>query len=163
MRREPDVPTSSGQQSVTFETTLTAMGNNTGIVVSDESMTALNGGTRPEVHVDLSGYQYQTTVGVRGGTYLISVSAAVRKATGLAGGDPIRVTLTLADAPRIVVVPTDLEEAFTAHPAARAFFEKLSNSVQRYHVDTINGARTAETRQRRVDRAVSLFLAGKPR
>ena len=31
-----------------------------------------------------------------GGKHMISVSAAVRKTTGLKGGDPVRVTLTVA-------------------------------------------------------------------
>lgn len=47
--------------------------------------------------------------------------------------------------------------------SAAAFFQTLSNSLQRYHVDNVNGAKTADTRQRRIDKAVSLFLDGKPR
>jgi uncharacterized protein YdeI (YjbR/CyaY-like superfamily) len=40
---------------------------------------------------------------------------------------------------------------------------KLSNSLQRYHVGNVNGAKSADTRQRRIDKAVALFLAGKQR
>ena len=98
-----------------------------------------------------------------GGRYLVSVSAAVRQATGLTGGDPVRVTLTLADAPREVEVPADLAAALAADEQAGAFFATLSNSLQRYHVDTVNGARTTETRQRRIDKAVALFRAGRKR
>ena len=43
----------------------------------------------------------------------------------------------------------------------KAFFAKLSSSLQRYHVDNINAAKTAETRQRRIDKAISLFRQGK--
>ena len=60
-------------------------------------------------------------------------------------------------------IPPDLARAFKADPSARAFFESLSNSVQRYHVDNVNAAKTPETRQRRVDKAIALFLEGKPR
>ncbi len=35
--------------------------------------------------------------------------------------------------------------------------------LQRYHVDNITEAKTAETRQRRIEKAVSLFRAGKQR
>jgi uncharacterized protein YdeI (YjbR/CyaY-like superfamily) len=44
-----------------------------------------------------------------------------------------------------------------------AFFAKLSNSLQRYHVDTIAAAKSADTRQRRIDKAIDLFRAGRPR
>ena len=40
---------------------------------------------------------------------------------------------------------------------------KLSNSMQRYHVDTINAAKSVETRERRIGKAVSLFREGKQR
>ena len=46
--------------------------------------------------VNVNGYEYRNTVGMMGGRHMISISAAVRKATGLKGGDPIRLTLTVA-------------------------------------------------------------------
>jgi GrpB-like predicted nucleotidyltransferase (UPF0157 family) len=150
-------------KSVTFETTVAATGNNTGIVVPEEVIEQLAAGKRPPVLVNVNGYEYRNTVGVMGGRPMISISAAVRKDTGLKGGDPIRVTLTVADAPREVDVPADFADALAAHEGTRAFFEKLSNSMQRYHVDNINAAKSADTRQRRIDKAVALFLDGKQR
>ncbi|MGY1601643.1 YdeI/OmpD-associated family protein [Geodermatophilus sp. SYSU D00815] len=151
------------QKSASFETTVTATGNNTGIVVPPEVIERLGAGKRPPVLVDVNGYEYRNTVAVMGGRSMISISAAVREATGLAAGDPIRVTLTVADTPREVDVPADLAAALAADEQAGAFFAKLSNSLQRYHVDNVNAAKTAETRQRRIDKAVALFLAGKKR
>jgi hypothetical protein len=148
------------QRSVTFETTLAASGNNTGIEVPPELVERLGAGRRPPVTVDLGGYAYRSTVAVLGGRYLVGVSAAVRQATGLGAGDPVRVTLTLAETPREVDVPADLAAALAADEQAGAFFAALSNSLQRYHVDTVNSARTAETRQRRIDKALALFRAG---
>ena len=150
-------------RSATFDTTVAAMGNNTGIVVPVEVIEQLGAGTRPPVLVDVNGHEYRSTVAVMGGRHLISVSAAVRQATGLAGGDPIRVTLTVADTPREVDVPADLAAALAADERAGAFFATLSNSLQRYHVDNVTGAKTAETRQRRVEKAVELFRAGRKR
>jgi hypothetical protein len=151
------------QRSVTFETTLAASGNNTGIEVPPELVEQLGAGRRPPVAVDLDGYVYRSTVAVMGGRHLVSVSAAVRQATGLAAGDPVRVTLTLADTPREVDVPDDLAAALAADEQAGMFFATLSNSLQRYHVDTVNGAKTAATRQRRIEKAVALFRAGQKR
>jgi hypothetical protein len=150
-------------KSVTFETTVAASGNNTGIVVPDEVIEQLAAGKRPPVLVNVNGYEYRNTVGVMGGRHMISISAAVRNATGLQGGDPIRVTLTVADTAREVDVPADFAAALAADERARAFFERLSNSMQRYHVDNINAAKSADTRQRRIDKAIALFLDGKQR
>jgi hypothetical protein len=150
-------------KGVTFETTVAASGNNTGIVVPDEVIDQLAAGKRPPVLVDVNGYEYRNTVAVMGGTYMIGISAAVRGATGLAAGDAIRVTLSVADTPREVNAPADFVAALAADERASAFFAKLSNSMQRYHVDNINAAKSADTRQRRIDKAVALFLAGKQR
>lgn len=147
---------------VTFDTTVTATGNNTGIVVPDEVIERLGAGRRPAVVVNVNGYEYRNTVGVMGGRHMISVSAAVRKNTGLKAGDPIHVVLTLADRPR-VTVPDDFAAALAADPATEVFFAKLSNGLRRYHVDLIEDAKTGETRQRRIDKAVSLFREGKQR
>lgn len=155
--------TSTEPRSASFETTLTANGNNTGIVVPPDVIDQLGAGKRPPVVVDVNGHEYRSTVAVMGGQFMVSVSAAVRTATGLAGGDPIRVTLTLADTPREVAMSDDFAAALDAHEAARQFFDTLPNSLQRFHVDNVNAAKTPETRQRRIDKAIGLFLEGKRR
>jgi hypothetical protein len=149
--------------SATFETTVTATGNNTGIVVPEEVIERLGAGKRPPVLVSLNGYEYRTTAGVMGGKHMVPVSAAIRKATGLQGGDPVRVTLTVAGTPREVEVPEDFAAALAADEQAGAFFAGLPNSLQRYHVDNVAAAKSADTRQRRVEKAIALFRAGKQR
>ncbi len=149
--------------NVEFDTTVATTGNNTGIVVPDALIEQLDAGRRPSVVVNVNDYEYRNTVGVMGGKHMISISAAVRKETGLKGGDPIHVKLTVADTPRNVELPNDFGNALAAEPATAAFFAKLPNSLQRYHIDNINGAKTPETRQRRIEKAVSLFRQGKQR
>ena len=150
-------------KSVAFDTTVAAMGTNTGIVVPPEVIEELAAGRRPPVLVDLNGYEYRSTVAVMGGSHLFVVSAAVRRATGLKGGDPVHVVLTVADTPREVDMPTDLAAALAADPVAGAFFDRLSNSLQRYHADNVNAAKGAETRRRRIEKAIALFREGKQR
>ena len=157
-RGEPQMPA-----TVTFDTTVAATGRNTGIVVPDDAIEQLGAGRRPAVVVNVNGYEYRNTVGVMRGQHMISISAAVRRATGLRGGDPIHVTLTVAEGPREVVVPDDLAAALAAEPAAEAFFRQLSNSLQRYHVDNVEAAKAPETRQRRIDKALALFREGRGR
>jgi uncharacterized protein YdeI (YjbR/CyaY-like superfamily) len=97
-----------------------------------------------------------------GGQFLISLSAAHRKASGLAAGDDVTVSLEVAAAPREVSVPEDFGAAMAA-AGVRPFFDGRSNSLQRMHIDLVNGAKTAETRERRIEKAVGLFADGKQR
>ena len=150
-------------RTVSFETTLSAFGNNTGIIVPTDAISQLDAGARPAVDVEVNGYRYRSTVAVMAGKSLISVSAAIRKTTGLVAGDAIHVTLTVNESPREVEIPGDLAEAFAANPGTEKFFASLSNSLQRYHLDTIGGAKTDETRQKRVTKAINLFLEEKKR
>jgi antitoxin component of MazEF toxin-antitoxin module len=148
---------------IEFDAKVKATGNNTGIVVPTEVIERLGAGQRPAVVVVVNGYEYRNTVGVMGGIHMISISAAVRKETGLKGGDAIHVVLSVADQPREVKLPVDFEKALSAEPGLALFFAKLSNSLQRYHVDNINAAKSLDARQRRIDKAVSLFREGKQR
>ncbi|MEZ5225159.1 MAG: YdeI/OmpD-associated family protein [Acidimicrobiales bacterium] len=135
----------------------------TGIVVPPEVIEQLGAGKKPPLRVSLNGHEYRTTVGVMNGTSMIPVSAAVRTAAGLSAGDEVVVVATVDATPRSVEIPDDLAAAFVTHPEAKAFFDGLSNSLQRYHIDNINGAKAADTRQRRIDKSIGLFLAGKSR
>jgi hypothetical protein len=163
MIREEKQMTEPKPKSATFETTVAASGNKAGIVVPTEAIDQLAAGMRPPVIVNVNSYEYRNTVAVMGGKYMIGISAAIRQATGLRGGDPIRVTLTVADTPREVDIPVDFAAALAADELVETFFAKLSNSLQRYHIDNVNAARSAETRQRRIEKAVSLFRDGKKR
>jgi hypothetical protein len=161
--RKAEQAMAADPNKATFETTVAVTGNNTGIVVPAEAIEQLAAGKRPPVLVNVNGYEYRNTVGMMGGRHMISISAAVRKAAGLKGGDPIRVTLTVAGTPQEVTLPADFAAVLAADEQASAFFGKLSNSMQRYHVDNITAAKSTDTRQRRIDKAIALFRAGKQR
>jgi uncharacterized protein YdeI (YjbR/CyaY-like superfamily) len=81
----------------------------------------------------------------------------------VAGGDDVEVDLELDTAPREVVVPDDLAAALDAEPAARATFDGLSYSNKSWHVLQVTGARTEETRQRRIAKSVETLRQGRPR
>lgn len=137
-----------------FETTLLQTGNNTGIEVPPEILDELGGGKRPAVNVTVNDYSYRSTVASMGGRYLISFSSDKRAATGLKGGDPIMVELTLDTAPRTVEVPADLAAAL-ADAGVREAFDALSPSNQKAHVTNVEGAKAEETRARRVAAVVA--------
>lgn len=139
------------------------MGNNTGVEVPASVLEQLDAGKRPPVKAVLNGYEFRTTVGVMRGRSLVPVSKQIRTEAGLTAGDALTVTLTVDLSPREVDVPADLAAALVAEPGAKAFFDRLSNSLQRYHVGQVTSAKTDATRQRRIAKAVQLFLDGKQR
>ena len=94
---------------------------------------------------------------------MVGVSEGVRAATGVRGGVAIDVELTLDTAPRTVDVPADLAAALDAEPAARKTFDGLSYSMQRFWVEPVIGAKTDETRQRRIEKAVATLREGRSR
>ena len=148
----------------TFRTTILGTGQTTaGIEIPEEAVAALGAGKRPPVVVTINGYTYRNTVAVMGGTYMIGISNERRAESGLKAGDDVEVTLVLDTAPRTVELPPDFAAALDADPAARATFDKLSNSNKGYHVSLIEGAKSDETRQRRIEKAVSVLSEGKPR
>jgi len=143
-----------------FQTTLAQTGNNTGIEVPPELVEQLGAGKRPPVLVSVNGFRYASTIASMGGRFLIPFSADKRAATGLAGGDPIDVELELDAAPRVVEPTADLAEALAANPDAAAAWERLAPSHRKAHVTAIEGAKTAETRARRVAAAVAKLASG---
>ncbi len=132
----------------------------TGIEVPPEVVAGLGSSKKPAVVVTINGYSYRSTVATMGGRYLVPVSGEVRDKAGVAAGDEVEVNLTLDTAPREVVVPEDFRMALDQDPAARTFFDGLSYSNKRRIVMPIDDAKTAETRQRRIDKAVSRLHDG---
>jgi hypothetical protein len=149
---------------ISFHTTLLVAGKTaTGIEIPPELVERLGAGKKPAVCVTINGYTYRSTIAARGDRFLVGVSAENRAAAGVAAGDELAVVIALDTAPREVLVPDDLAEALAASPAARRFYEALTYSDRRAHVLSIEGAKSPETRQRRIDRALERFLAGKAR
>lgn len=133
----------------------------TGIQVPEEVVASLGTSKKPPVKVSIGSYTYRSTVAVMGGRFMIPLSAANRSGAGVAAGDEIEVELELDNEPREIVVPADFAEALDGDPEAKSFFEKLSYSNKGRFVLSIEDAKTAETRQRRIDKAVSSLRAGK--
>jgi hypothetical protein len=147
-----------------FRTTLLQSGKTaTGIRVPDEVVEALGAGKRPAVNVTINGYTYRNTIAVMGGEYMVGVSAEHRAGAGVAGGDTIDVDIVLDTAPREVTVPDDFAAALDGDPDARRTFDGLSYSNKSWHVLQVDGAKTDETRQRRIAKSLDALRAGRVR
>jgi Bacteriocin-protection, YdeI or OmpD-Associated/Domain of unknown function (DUF1905) len=156
--------TDAAAPRATFRTTILGGGGTTaGIEVPPSAVESLGAGKRPPVVVTINGYSYRNTVAVMGGAYMIGVSNEHRANSGLKAGDEVDVELVLDTEPRTVEPPPDFAAALDAEPAAQATFDKLSPSNKGYHVTLVTGAKSDETRQRRIEKSVAALREGKPR
>ena len=147
-----------------YRATILQTGRNTaGIQVPPAVIEALGAGKRPPVTVIVNGFAYRTTVAVMGGDYMVGLSGERRAAAGVNGGDMVDVDIELDVAPREIDVPADFAAALDAEPAARATFDRLSYSNKSWHTLQIEGARTADTRARRIARSVATLKEGRAR
>ena len=135
----------------------------TGIVIPDDVVEALGAGKKPAVSVTLNGYTYRSSIATVDGRFMVGVSADVRAAAGVKGGDELEVTIDLDTAPRVVDVPLDLETALSREPGAKRFYDGLSYTLRKLHADAISTAKTPDTRERRLAKVVDLMRTGKPR
>jgi hypothetical protein len=135
----------------------------TGVPVPETVVKALDGGKRPPVRVTINGYTYRSSIAPMDGRFMIGVSAENRAKAKVAGGDVVDVDVELDPEPREVDVPKDLATALKKDAKARKTFEALSFSNRRWHVESIEGAKTDETRQRRIAKSVAALREGRAR
>ena len=147
-----------------FRTVIESNGKTaTGIRIPAEIVAALGPSRKPAVRVTIAGHTYRSTVATRRGEFLVGVSAENRKSAAVAAGDEVDVDLELDTEPREVIVPPDLAEALDGDAEAAAFFATLSYSQKQWYAAPIADAKTDETRQRRVVKAIAMLREGRKR
>ena len=145
-----------------FTTTIELGGKTaTGFGVPDEIVERLGHGKRPPVTVTLGGHTYRSTVAVMDGRFLLPLSAENREAAGVVAGDEVEVDIELDLEPRVVEAPHDLATAIAADARAQSAWDSLSNSRRNRIVLSVDGAKTDETRARRVAKSVADLRDGK--
>jgi hypothetical protein len=132
----------------------------TGIPVPEDVVASLGSSKKPAVLVTIGEYSYNSTIGSMGGQFMIPLSAEHRKGAGVEAGDEVDVEIELDTKPRELIVPADFIEALEQEIEAKHFFDGLSYSNKRRFVLSIEGAKTAETRQRRIEKAVVTLKQG---
>lgn len=139
-----------------FATTIELGGKTaTGFAVPSEIVEGLASGKRPPVTVTIGGHTYRSTIAVMSGRFMIPLSAENRQAAGVGAGDKVEVDIELDTHPRVLEVPDDLAAAIAADAAAQSFWASLSYSRRRRIVLSVEGAKTSETRGRRILKSVT--------
>jgi hypothetical protein len=132
----------------------------TGIEIPAKVVESFEMGKKPPITVTIHGYTYRNTVAVMGGVYMVGISAEHRKGAGVEGGDEIEVNIELDTKPREVEVPADLQKALSKNATVKKKFEALSYSRKQGLVLPIKDAKTEETRQRRIEKAIDGLKQG---
>ena len=146
-----------------FRTTLLQSGKTAvGIQVPSEVVDALGSGKRPPVRVTINSYTYRNTIAVMGGVYMVGVSAEHREKAKVAGGDEVEVDIELDTQPRELSLPADFSAALDREPDAKRAFSSLSYSRKQGLVQPVDQAKTPETRQRRIEKALASLREGRP-
>jgi len=133
----------------------------TGMQVPEDVVAGLGSSKRPAVRVTIRGFTYRSTIAVMGGRFLLPVSAEVRASAGVAAGDEVDVDVELDTEPRVLELPDDFLIALEAEPAAKNFFDGLSYSNRQRLVLAAEGAKAADTRQRRLATTVDRLREGR--
>ncbi len=133
----------------------------TGIEVPAEIVDHLGSSKRPSVRVTINGHTYRSTVASMNGVFMLPISAENRMLANVSAGDEVEVEIELDTQPREVSVPPDFLEALDRDANTRHYFDGLSYSNKQRFVLSIEEAKTAETRLRRIAKAVSTLQEGR--
>ena len=145
-----------------FKTTIVRDGSMCFIPVPFDP-TPIFGKVRAPVTVSLNGYTFRSTIASMGEGPCLPLRKSNREAAGLDGTETLSVTLTLDTEKREIKPPRDLVQALKAAPPAWERWGELSYSHQREHVEAVEGAKAAETRARRISKAVADLRVRAPR
>ena len=139
-----------------FDGTLEKHGSGTIVRLPFDPKQAFGSG-RPPVRVTVNGHTFRTTLFTMGGQPLLGLNRDVREAAGIDVGESVVFEIEPDDEPREVAVPTDLAEAFSGAPDARAVYDDLSYTHRKEYVRWIEEAKRPETRTRRIGRAIEML------
>jgi hypothetical protein len=92
-----------------------------------------------------------------GGNFIMALKAEVRKGIRKNAGAVLQVRIE-EDTDYKVEIPDDLKECFDFEPKAWEFFNSLAKSHRDYFIKWIEGAKTTETRAKRIVNTVNAML-----
>lgn len=93
------------------------------------------------------------------GRLFLPLKAEIRKKIGKKEGDQVHVILFEDDSE--YVIPEEIRACLEDFPKAKAFFDSLTESNQKYYVDWIQEAKSMETTVKRINLMIDRLLEGK--
>jgi bifunctional DNA-binding transcriptional regulator/antitoxin component of YhaV-PrlF toxin-antitoxin module len=118
------------------------------------------GQARAPVRGTVNGTPLRSRLAVYAGKAYLGLTREVREAAGLEVGDRVEVVLELDDEPREVELPPELRAALDGDETAREAFDRLAFTHRREYAQWVAEAKRAETKQRRVAKALEMLREG---
>jgi hypothetical protein len=119
------------------------------------------GGARAPVAGTVNGTPFRGRLMVYGDVTYLGLRREIRDAAGgIDEGDTVEVEIERDDAPREVDVPAPLAAALEADPEAKSVFHALAYTHRKEYAQWIAEAKREETREKRVERAISMLREG---
>jgi hypothetical protein len=119
------------------------------------------GGARAPVAGTINGTTFRGRLMVYGGVTYLGFRKEIRDAAGgIEEGDMVEVAIERDDAPREIEVPPALADALSADREAKAVYDALAFSHRKEYAQWIAEAKRAETRARRVEKALQMLHEG---
>ena len=116
-----------------------------------------------KVRGTINGQPFRSSAMPRGdGAHYLVVNKTLRDQIGAAQGDTVTVTLERDSEAREITAPDDFQRALEADATANVTFAGFSPSRRKVYVEWIEAAKSAETRQRRIQSAVARIAQGLP-
>ena len=122
-------------------------------------------GTKAHVKVrgTIDGHPYRGLIADMGEGHCMVVRKEIREAIGKTVGDTVKVVMEIDTEPRVVTVPEDFQSALEDNPEAQENFDRFSYTHKKEYVEWIEGAKKAETRANRIQKAIERIAASKKR
>ena len=132
----------------------------TAIIIPFDIEEAFGARARVAVRGTINGFPFRSSLFTMGGRTFMPVNQELRTGAKARGGDTVSIVMQRDDEPRTVEPPPDFARALRANKTAKAVWDKLSYTHRKEHVKAIEDAKKPETRQRRIEKAISLLAAG---
>lgn len=121
---------------------------------------AIFGKVRVPVRGTINGFPFRSTIMVLRGQHLIQFNKQLQEGARAGAGDVVKVVLDADDQPRTVKVPPYVSKALAKSKKAKQAYDKLAYSHQKRFVDWVADAKQDETRRRRIEKMMTMLLAG---
>jgi len=119
---------------------------------------AVFGAKRVPVKAVVNGAEYRGSVVRMSGKYMLGIPKEFRERAGISAGDNIVITIEKDTTERTVETPGDLAAALKESTLEDAW-DKLSYTHKKEHIRAIEEAKAAETRTRRINKAIEMVAA----
>ena len=96
------------------------------------------------------------------GQYFLVVNKSIRDKAKVKVGDRLTVVVEPDSGPRLIEAPPDLAKALGKNKAAKTAWDEFAYSHKKAYVDWLVSAKQAETRDRRIEKAVARIADQKP-